>query len=64
MSDETEATEQGSTDYMLSIRIPAELNDRADAAAKEVGLKKSDVIRLAIDRGIPVVIAQLSTHSA
>lgn len=61
MPDETEATEPQSTDFNLSIKIPADLNEKADAAAKSVGLKKADVIRLAIDRGIDVVLRQLES---
>jgi predicted DNA-binding protein len=50
------------TDINLSVRIPGDLNEKAETAAKDAGLKKADVIRLAIDRGIDVLLAQLKSQ--
>jgi len=47
-------------DQVISIRVPNDLNEKADAAAKATGLRKADVIRLAIDRGVDVLLAQLN----
>lgn len=47
-------------DPIISIRLTVELNAKAESAAKETGLKKADVIRLALDRGVDVLLSQLS----
>jgi hypothetical protein len=59
MSDDTD-TNTINTDVIISIRVPFELNDRAEAAANTLGLKKADVLRLSFDRGVEVLIAQLT----
>jgi len=48
------------TDQIITVRVPNELNEKADAAARQLGLKKADVLRLSFDRGIEVLIAQLT----
>jgi hypothetical protein len=48
------------TDAIITVRVPNELNEKADAAARLLGLKKADVLRLSFDRGIEVLIAQLT----
>ena len=48
------------TDQIITVRVPNELNEKADAAARLLGLKKADVLRLSFDRGIEVLIAQLT----
>jgi len=62
MSDDLD-TSTVNTDSIISIRVPSDLNEKADAAAKTTGLKKADVIRLAIDRGVDVLLAQLGKAS-
>lgn len=47
-------------DAIISIRIPNDLNEKTESAAKAIGLKKADVMRLAIDRGVDVLLAQLN----
>ena len=47
----------------LSIRISEELNGQINDAVKRTGLKRSDVARKGLERGIPLLIAQL-TESA
>lgn len=59
MSDDTD-TQTINTDVIISIRVPLEMNDRAEAAANALGLKKADVLRLSFDRGVEVLIAQLT----
>jgi len=62
MSDATDS-ETISRDQVISLKIPSDLNDKADDAAKASGLKKADVLRLAIDRGIDRLLEQLEVKS-
>jgi hypothetical protein len=48
----------------ISLRIPVALDKKANDAAKKLHLKKSDVFRLATERGIDVLLTQLSTPTA
>ena len=59
MSDDSD-TPTINPDQIISIRIPNELIEKAEAAAKATGLKKADVLRLSFDRGIEILIAQLT----
>jgi len=59
MSDEI-SNQASNTDVVISIRVPLELNDKAEAAANALGLRKADVLRLSFDRGVEVLIAQLT----
>ena len=59
MSDDLD-TPTVNADAIISIRVPNELNEKAENAARATGLKKADVMRLAIDRGVDVLLAQLS----
>jgi len=61
MSDER-SNQASNTDVVISIRVPLELNDKAEAAATALGLKKADVLRLSFDRGVEVLIAQLTSQ--
>lgn len=44
----------------VPVRMPADLEAKVQEAARAVGLSKQDVIRLAIERGLGVLVAQLS----
>ncbi len=50
----------------LSTSVPVKLTpaivSKVDAAAKETGLKKSDVLRMSIERGVDVLLAQLNSE--
>ena len=48
------------TEQIITVRVPNELNEKADAAARLLGLKKADVLRLSFDRGIEVLVEQLT----
>lgn len=48
----------------LSIRISDELDGQINAAVKKTGLKRSDVARKGLERGIPVLLAQLAEGAA
>lgn len=43
----------------ISLRLSPELEDEFAKASAELGLSKSDIARLAIERGLKVLIAQL-----
>lgn len=60
MSD-IQDTQTISGDYVLSIRVPNELHEKTENAARETGLKKADIIRLSLDRGVDILLAQLTT---
>ena len=68
MSDETigeTATNVSeSTDFNLSIRIPMELINLADDAGRRLNLKRADVIRLSLGRGIDRLLSQLEATSS
>lgn len=48
----------------VPIRMPATLEAQIEAAAEKVKLSKQDTMRLAIERGLDVLIAQLTTAPA
>lgn len=48
----------------LSIRISEELDGQINDAVKKTGLKRSDVARKGLERGIPVLLAQLAEGAA
>lgn len=49
------------TDKVITIRIQDSTNSKIEEAVKATGLKRADVIRLAIDRGVVILEQQLST---
>jgi hypothetical protein len=54
-----EAEESNPPDKVVTLRIQESLNSKVDDAVKATGLKKADVIRLAIERGVDVLLSQL-----
>lgn len=44
----------------ISIRVPRDLEDKIDEAAVKTRLAKQDVMRLGLERGIEVLVAQLT----
>jgi hypothetical protein len=48
-----------STDFNLSIRVPMDLINLADDAGRKLNLKRADVIRLSLGRGIVRLLEQL-----
>lgn len=58
MSDDLD-TPTVNADQIISIRVPIELNEKTESAARATGLKKADVIRLSLDRGIDRLLEQL-----
>ena len=52
-----------STDFNLSIRIPIELLAMADDAGRRLNLKRADVIRLSLGRGIDRLLSQLEAKT-
>ncbi len=65
MSNDTEGDQANNdvgeslSDFTLSIRIPQDLIAMADDASKRLGLKRADVIRLSLSRGIERLLEQL-----
>lgn len=65
MSKRTHATQPPtSSDKVLNLRIPEELDNKAANVAAKVKLKKSDAMRLAMDRGLDVLLEQLTAVPA
>ena len=65
MSKRTAATKPAATsDKVLNLRIPSDLDTKAADVAGKVKLKKSDTMRLAMDRGLDVLLEQLSAAPA
>jgi hypothetical protein len=54
-----ETQEVSQAEKVITLRIQEALNLKVDDAVKSTGLKKSDVIRLALERGVDVLLAQL-----
>lgn len=40
--------------------MPDDLEEKIEAAAEQVKLSKQDVMRLSMERGLPVLLAQLA----
>lgn len=60
-NDSADAQTSDSTNFsVLTLRVTPSLLDEINSAAKSVGLKQADIIRLALQRGIPVVVTQLN----
>ena len=53
--------ESSNTESVVSLRIPFALNEKIAMAAQAVGLRKADVMRLALDRGIDRLAEQLES---
>ena len=53
-----------SDEKVLNLRVPNDLDAKAEQVAAKVKLKKSDAMRLAMDRGLDVLLAQLSAAPA
>ena len=49
---------------MLGMHIPQELDDQLTEVARRHGLTKSGIARMAIERGLVVLAAQLETGGA
>lgn len=56
--DESERRKSGKVQVPLA--LPEELAAKIDAAASEVKLSKQDTMRLALERGLPLLVAQLT----
>ena len=44
----------------VPISMPDDLEEKIEAAAEQVKLSKQDVMRLSMERGLPVLLAQLA----
>lgn len=46
----------------VPVRMPSVLDRRITETAEQLGLSKQDTMRLSMERGLKVLIAQLSAH--
>jgi len=61
MANETPTTQQdGGGDKVIYIRLSEEIRDQVESAAITTGLKPTDVYRLAIKRGVGILVDQLT----
>jgi predicted DNA-binding protein len=51
-------------DVVVTLRISPELNEKTAMASKAVGLKRADIMRLALDRGVERLLEQLEGTGA
>lgn len=52
-----------STAQNVPVRVPADLNEQIDEAARVTKLSKQDVMRLSMERGLKILVAQLMPDS-
>lgn len=48
----------------VPVRMPSGLDKRITEAADQLGLSKQDTMRLSMERGLKVLVAQLNGHQA
>lgn len=48
----------------VPLKLTPALNFKVAAAVKETGLKKSDILRMSVERGVDVLLAQLNAAPA
>lgn len=48
----------------IPVRLSADLEQKIEAAAEQVKLSKQDVMRLSLERGLEVLIRQLTSEPA
>ncbi len=46
----------------MPVKLTPAIEAKVAAAAKETGLKKSDVVRMSVERGVDVLLAQLTSN--
>jgi len=51
-------------EVVVSLRIPKQLDAKVRGAAAKTHLKRSDVLRMAVDRGVDRLLEQLSGETA
>ena len=47
--------------FAVPVKLTPAIDKKVEDAAAETGLKKSDVIRMAVERGIDVLLSQLNS---
>lgn len=53
-----------SAEVVVSLRIPKQLANKVRAAALKTHLKRADVLRMAVDRGVDRLLEQLTSENA
>jgi hypothetical protein len=64
MSDRRQSKKPKPKSVSVPVRMSAELENAIETAAGKVKLSKQDTMRLAIERGLDVLVAQLTTVNA
>lgn len=66
MNEQSRRPRDGSEEVRppLSIRISTELDQQLIEAVRLTDMKRSDVVRMSIERGLPVLLAQLGKANA
>lgn len=50
--------------HPLQVKLPEALEKKVAQTVKQTGLKKPDVVRMSLDRGLDVLLAQLNSNPA
>ena len=45
----------------MPVKLTPEIDAKVIAAARQTGLKKSDIVRMSVERGVDVLLAQLTS---
>jgi hypothetical protein len=45
----------------MPVKLTPEIDAKVIAAAQQTGLKKSDIVRMSVERGVDVLLAQLTS---
>lgn len=62
MSKPEDSRRQKPATVRVPLAMTAELDAEIEAASRKVGLSKQDTMRLSIDRGLKVLIAQMTSE--
>ncbi len=46
----------------MPVKLTPEIDAKVIAAAQKTGLKKSDIVRMSVERGVDVLLAQLTSN--
>ncbi len=66
MSKETDpkAAARKPRSITLPLRMPEDLDRKVAMTAAEIGLSKQDTVRLSLERGLSILVQQLSSKAA
>ncbi len=58
------AGEEATAKKIFAVKLPVPMHDKLDDAARKTGLGKSDLARLSLERGLDILLTQLSSEPA